>query len=86
MPQQKRNETAKEHLLPGQSQKYVTPQTKDQTRQDKSVKGNHRMGLNYSAKNKQGGKNDFNSQPGLEDFPFFSIKKPRKQTRSKNDD
>jgi hypothetical protein len=43
------------------------------------------MGLNYSAKNKQGGKNDFNSQLGLKDLLFFSIKKPQQQCCGEND-
>ncbi|MGD9240528.1 MAG: hypothetical protein PVG69_10915, partial [Desulfobacterales bacterium] len=60
-------------------------QAKNQTRQDKSVIRNNQMGLNYSAKNKQGGKNDFNSQLGLKDLLFFSIKKPQQQCCGEND-
>ena len=80
MPQQKRNKAETKHFFPGQSQEYVTPQAKDQTRQDKPVIRNMWMGLDNGGKNKQTGKNGFNSQLGFEDFLFFTIKKPRQQT------
>jgi len=70
------------HFFAGQSQEYVTPQAKDQTQQDKPVIPNIWMGLDNSGKNKQAGKNGFNSQLGFEDFLFFTIKKPRQQTCS----
>jgi hypothetical protein len=44
------------------------------------------MGLDNSAKNKQGGENGFNSQLGFKDFLFFTIKKPRQQTCSEYND
>ena len=53
MTDQKGNQSAKKHLFPGQSQKGITPQAKNQAEQQKIKIAGNRMGLNEGRKDEE---------------------------------